>query len=280
MKESFYFFLIFLGTGMMVNIPLSGRFCGDESFIGYYGDKERALIVRLKAHVYKLGYEIGDRSVFKHEELTQTEKYITEELSSFGYNVGFQSYNTYNKRVKNIIATKKGTGKPEEVVIVGAHYDTCFNPGADDNASGVAGLLELARLLFDTELKRTIKFIAFVNEEPPFFKSQEMGSYVYAQQARKNKEDIKAAIILESIGYYSQAPNSQNYPPFLGMFYPNQGNFICVVGNFSSSWLVKRIVTIFKNNSKFSIESFVGPSFIPGVDFSDNCRFGKKGILP
>jgi Zn-dependent M28 family amino/carboxypeptidase len=235
------------------------------------------LVERLKHHVYKLAHQIGERSVFKYEELEEAARYITREFESFGYEVEFQNYSVYGKKTRNIIITREGGERPDEIVIVGAHYDTCFNPGADDNASGIAGLLELARFFSTRDTNRTIKFIAFVNEEPPFFKSKDMGSYVYARQARKNREDIKAVIILESIGYYRDEPNSQSYPPLLGMFYPNRGNFICVVGNFSSRWLVKRIVSIFKKKSQFPIESFIGPSFVPGVDFSDNWSFWQAG---
>ncbi|MBU4376222.1 MAG: M28 family peptidase [Candidatus Omnitrophica bacterium] len=125
-----------------------------------------------------------------YERLEEAAEYITKDFKSIGYDVEFQEYDLMNKRVKNIIAIKIGTQRPDEIVIVGAHYDTCFNPGADDNASAVAGLLELARFMYDKKRDCTIRFIAFVNEEPPFFKTDEMGSSVYARAARSRRDTI------------------------------------------------------------------------------------------
>lgn len=232
---------------------------------------------RLKSHVYKLAHEIGDRSIFRHERLAKAAGYITQTFTSLGYTVEFQNYSVSERKVKNIIVTKLGVKTPEEIVIVGAHYDTCFNPGADDNASGVAGLLELARFMSDKQTNRSIKFIAFVNEEPPFFKTENMGSRVYAKAAKAKGENIKGVIILESIGYYSDKPHSQRYPPFFGLFYPNKGNFIAVVGNLPSRWIVKKVVSNFKKETRFPIESITTFGFIPGVDFSDHWSFWKEG---
>ena len=193
----------------------------------------------LESHVRRLSEDIGDRSVFNYNALQEAQQYIAEQLSSFGYNVEFQDYTISDKPTKNIIALKEGSKNPQEIIIIGAHYDTCFNPGADDNASAVAGLLELARSLYSKETKRSIKFIAFVNEEPPFFHTEEMGSRVYVKAAKKRGEDIRGALILEMIGYYSDKPHSQRYPPLFGLFYPNKGNFIGVVkmsNNINSSF--------------------------------------------
>ena len=239
--------------------------------------KNSQLTQILKSHVYKLAHEIGDRSIFRYEKLDEAARYITQTFNSFGYNVEFQEYNVSNTTAKNIIATKIGVKTPEEIIIVGAHYDTCFNPGADDNASAVAGLLELARFISDKRTNRSIKFIAFVNEEPPFFKTEDMGSRVYARAAKKRKDDIKAVLILKSIGYYSDSLYSQRYPPFFGLFYPNRGNFIAIVGNLRSRWLVKKVVSNFKKETQFPIESIATFGFIPGVDFSDHWSFWKEG---
>lgn len=241
------------------------------------GEGNAQLIKNLKSHVYKLSHEIGDRSMFKYDKLEEAKDYIAGEFTSFGYNVEFQKYTLFNKTAQNIIASKVGINKPEEIVIVGAHYDTCFNPGADDNGSAVAGLLQLARFMSNKEAGRTIKFIAFVNEEPPFFKTKDMGSYVYVREAKAKGENIKAVIILEMIGYYTNKPNSQRYPPFLGLFYPNKGNFICAIGNFPSRELVKEVIKGFKKQAQFPIESFTGPGIIQGVDFSDHWSFWKEG---
>lgn len=240
-------------------------------------EENNQLVKILKSHVYRLAQEIGERSVFKYEKLNEAAEYITEQFRLYGYDVEFQDYTVLNKTVKNIIAIKTGVKSPDEIIIVAAHYDSCFNPGADDNASGVAALLELASSISGKQIGRSIKFIAFVNEEPPFFKTENMGSLVYAREAKAKGENIGAVLALEMIGYYSDRPNSQRYPPIFGLFYPNKGNFICIVGNFHSRKLVKEIVSTFRRNTQFPIESVVTLAFVPGVDFSDHWSFWQQG---
>jgi Zn-dependent M28 family amino/carboxypeptidase len=260
-------------------VIVKGSTCGWRFWGGSMMDsqEDNPLAKKLENHVYKLAEDIGERSVYKYERLDETARYIQAQFDSFGYNVEFQDYILLNRTVKNIIATKIGKEAPEEIIIVGAHYDSCFNPGADDNASAVAGLIELARFMADKSTRRSIKFIAFVNEEPPFFKTEDMGSRRYTRAAKARQEDIKAVLILEMIGYYSDKANSQQYPPLFGLFYPNKGNFIAVVGNLSSRWLVKKIVSDFKSRTSFPIESVVAFSFVPGVDFSDHWSFWQAG---
>jgi len=215
--------------------------------------------------------------MFSYTKLENTAQYIVKQFASYGYEVAFHEYTVYNKIARNIIVSHTGDTHPEEIILVGAHYDTCFNPGADDNASGIAGLLTLADIIRQKNTNRTIQFVAFVNEEPPFFKTKDMGSRVFAKKARKSGENIKAIIILEMIGYYSHAIHSQRYPPLLGFFYPNKANFICAVGNWQSQKLVKYICSRFRHHTHFPIESYVGPGFVPGVDFSDHWSFWKEG---
>ncbi len=137
---------------------------------------------RLKDYVYILSNEIGNRDALSdYKNLLSAADYITDEFKKYGYEVSFQEYKAWGKMVKNIIAVKKGSDYPEEIVVIGAHYDSCRNPGADDNASGIAGLLELARMCSKVPRKKTIEFIAFVNEEPPFFQTKDMGSLVFAR---------------------------------------------------------------------------------------------------
>lgn len=240
--------------------------------------RDEKLPERLKTHVVKLSEEVGERSIFRYPELTKAADYITESFQNLGYSVEFQEYTLDGKVSRNIIVEKRGNKKPDEIVIIGAHYDTCFNPGANDNASGVAGLLELARLLASEENNITIRFIAFANEEPPFFKTKDMGSFVYARKAREKQENIKAAVILEMIGYYTDKPFSQRYPLFLGPFYPHRANFIAVVGNLTNRRLVKQVTNDFRKHSQFPIKSVVLFDFIPGVDFSDHWSFWQFGF--
>lgn len=241
---------------------------------------ERYLAKILESHVYQLAHEIGERSINRYEALNEAAKYITEQFCSFGYNVEFQSYNILGKTCKNILVTKLGAEKPNEIIIVGAHYDSYSNPGADDNASGIASLIELARFMSNKKTKCTIRFVAFVNEKPPFYKTENMGSMVYTRKAENKGEDIKASLIMDMIGYYSDKINSQHYPPLFSLFYlfdSNKGNYLCVVGNFKSRRLAKKVVSDFKSHSQFPIESLVTFQFVRGVELSDHWSFWQAG---
>ncbi len=238
--------------------------------------KDSVLPERLKKHVVKLSDEIGDRSVFNYDNLQKAAGYLEKEFLLYGYSLEFQKYTVNNRETRNIIARKTGIKFPNEVIIIGAHYDSCFNPGADDNASGIAGLLEVARMAANQDVDRTIEFVAFVNEEPPFFKTEEMGSRIYAKRARVENKNIKAVIVFDLIGFYSNKPFSQRYPVILGLFFPNKGNFIGAFGNFKSRYLVSEITKIFRRNSSFPIAS-IALGFIPGIDFSDHWSFWKEG---
>ena len=235
------------------------------------------LPVNLKKHVQMLSDEIGDRNIDKYESLLKAQEYIREFFSKLPLEVELQKYAVTKIEVNNIIATKKGSSESDEIIVVGAHYDSCYTPGADDNASGVAGLLEIAETLSKEQTQRTIKFIAFVNEEPPFFKTEDMGSIIYARDAKKRGEKIKLAVILEMLGYFTDKPFSQKYPPFLGPFYPNRGNFVAVVGNFSSRHFVKGFINDFKSATSLPIESLSIAGIIPGADLSDHWSFWKTG---
>jgi Zn-dependent M28 family amino/carboxypeptidase len=244
---------------------------GEDSFM-------ENLEKNLRIHVEKLALEIGERNFRMYEKLQQAAEYIAYEFKKYGYKYELQEYYLRTKQYKNIIATHYGVSQPDRVIIIGAHYDSVWgSPGADDNGSGVAGLLELARLISHEKTSKSVKFIAFVNEEPPFFRTKWMGSNVYVRQAYSKKEVIDAMLCLESIGYFSQREGSQNYPPFFNFFYPNKGNFIAIVGNLKSKSLVKEVVESFRKNSDFPIESVATFGFIPGVDFSDHLSFWKYG---
>lgn len=240
--------------------------------------KDKALPERIKGHVFKLSAEIGNRSVFDYDKLEESAEYIVHEFSRIGYKVELQEFTANGRKVSNIIALKSGRQKAGEIIVIGAHYDTCFNPGADDNASAVAVLIELAKSAAGQNYKRTIEFVAFVNEEPPFYRTAEMGSLVYARKAKEERKDIKGAIILETIGYYSDKFCSQRYPLLLGLFYPNAGDFITVVGNYRLREYVGKVTKQLKKYCRFPVRSIALFDFITGVDFSDHWSFWQVGF--
>lgn len=233
---------------------------------------------RLRGHVDMLAGRIGERNYMKMRALDSAAEYIKLTLESVGYATREQTYVAGGATFRNIEAVKNGRTLPNEIVVVGGHYDSVVgSPGADDNASGTAAMLELARLLKDRPTDRTVRFVAFVNEEPPFFFTEEMGSLRYARAARARGDTIVAVLSMESMGYYSDQPGSQRYPPVLGSFYPDRGNFIGVVGNVGSRSLVRRVVSDFRQYASFPSAGSAAPQQIPGVSWSDQWSFWKVG---
>ncbi len=233
----------------------------------------------LKKTVHVLSSEIGSRGYLQITSLEKTADYITTELTSYGYKVLFQKYRFKGNTYKNIIAEIRGEKAPEKIIVIGAHYDTVMEtPGADDNASGIAGLLELARLFNNHSLHRTVRFIAFALEEPPAFRSKFMGSYVYAGDLKEKGEDIEGMICLEMIGYFTDMPESQYFPlSFFRWFYSDKGDFIALVSNPQSKKFLLKVKDAFKKGSDLPVESIAALSIVPGVDFSDHRSFWNFG---
>ncbi|UUZ66747.1 M28 family metallopeptidase [Polaromonas sp. P2-4] len=237
-----------------------------------------ALTERLQAHVRKLAGEIGERNVFHPHALRAAADYLRAQWASQGYQVMSQSYEAYRVRSENLEVTLPGASRPEEIIVIGAHYDSVSgSPGANDNASGVAALLELSRTLARAQPTCTVRFVAFVNEESPFFARGEMGSTVYAKAARARGDNIRLMVSLEMLGYYSDAPHSQHYPPLLGFFYPDRANFIGFVSNFASRRPLREWVAAFRSHSDFPAESLATFEFVPGVAWSDHLSFWREG---
>ena len=243
------------------------------------GNAERTgLRTRLEAIVRMLAETIGPRSYRDTTNLAAAADFITASLEASGYEVSFQSYEAKGRSYRNIIAERRGIEQPDRVLIVGAHYDTMDGtPGADDNASGVAVLLELARQQAETRFRKTVRFVAFTLEEAPFFRSRLMGSRVYANSLKERGEQIDGMISLEMVGYFSQEKNSQSFPLFwLRWKYPTTGNFITVVSNSDSEPLQRRVHDGLKAHMALPVEMFTGPWWIPGVDLSDHSSFWKE----
>ncbi len=243
-------------------------------------DGEKALSQALRRDVEKLATEIGLRSVGEqYDALKRAEQFITESFAEAGYQVRRQEYDVDGKSCANLEATLTGTTRPDELFVVGAHYDSASPaPGADDNATGVAGVLALARGLSGAKLNRSIRFVAFVNEEPPYFQKETMGSLVYAREQHHKGEKIVGAMVLEMLGYYSDEPNSQRYPPTFNLFYPSVGNFIAFVGNIDSRSLLHDVIESFRSTTAFPSEGTAAPNSIRGVGFSDHWSFWQIDV--
>jgi Zn-dependent M28 family amino/carboxypeptidase len=236
------------------------------------------LVERLQTHIDTLAGDIGERNIYHFEALSAAVQYLTETFQSFGYTPAVQSFTVQGKTVNNLEVIIEGSTLSDEIVVIGAHYDSVRgSPGANDNASGVAALLELARMARSQEFSRTVRFVTFVNEEPPFFYTKAMGSVQYAERAALLKERIIAMVSLETIGYYSEQENSQFYPFPFEYFYPSKANFIGFVGNLKSRQLVRQTISSFRSHAKFPSEGVAAPGWMMGVGWSDHWSFWKAG---
>jgi Zn-dependent M28 family amino/carboxypeptidase len=239
-------------------------------------DRKEVLIENLYKHVEYLSVNIGDRHLWKDHSLNKTADYIESAFASYGYSVWRQTYSCYGRSVSNLITEK--TGMDKGTVVIGAHYDTVpGSPGADDNASAVAGLLELARLLKESSNTKPLLFVAFVNEEPPCFGSYNMGSMVYAKELKEQGISVDVMVSLEMIGYFSPE-RIQAYPlPGMSLFYPKMANYIGVVGNFHSSKYVSFFKKGIRKHSSIDSRSLTAPEFFGGINLSDNYSFWHHG---
>lgn len=234
--------------------------------------------LQLRAHVRMLAETIGERNLWRHGALERAADYIFGNLAANGYAPRRQTYEISRLPVSNIDAALAGALRSAEILVVGAHYDTVNDcPGANDNATGVAAMLELARRFAGHPRPRTIRFAAFVNEEPPFFKTGQMGSLVYARAARERREQVIGMLSLETMGYYSESPGSQRYPAPVAMLYPDVGNFIGFVSNIRSARLLLKARRAFKCRTRFPLQSAALPDVIPGVGWSDQWAFWQAG---
>jgi hypothetical protein len=266
---------VLLIHGAMIRMP-------GKSYAGEFAPldrREQAIRASLEHHVRVLGAEIGERHLLgRKEQLDRAAAYIESELRAAGHEVESQWYEVRGDRVRNLDATIPGESRPDRFVVVGAHYDSAEGaPGANDNGSAVAAVLELARIMRNDRPASSLRFAAFVNEEPPWFQTDDMGSVRYARRCRERGEDISAMLSIETIGYYSGEPGSQQYPPPLSLAYPDTGTFIGFVGNLGSGGLVRRCVELFRERCEFPSEGASLPSFLPGIGWSDHWSFWQHG---
>lgn len=260
------------GTSYLTSVPGKPH----DGALPALESKEATTAARLKAHVTAIASK--PHNVEHYDELEKAARYIESELTALGYKPVAQSYEADSKTVRNIEAVIEPSdpSKSRGTIVLGAHYDSYGNaPGANDNGTGTAAVLELARLLSDIHGKTDtrIRLVLFTNEEPPYFKTPEMGSYRYAKLLAERREPIIGMISLETLGCFTDEPGSQHYPPPLGMLYPSKGNFIAFVGMIGSRDLVQALIGSFRSHTAFPTVGGVAPGFIPGIDWSDHWSF-------
>ena len=244
---------------------------------------EQTLMERLQAHVQTLAGDIGERNIWRPAALNDAAQYIGDQWNRQGYEVKRLTYQISGVSYPNLEVTRDGDVRRREILLVGAHYDSVLgSPGANDNASGVAALLEISRKFTAMDPAMTIRFVAFVNEEAPFFMSDQQGSMVYAGLARDHGDNIRLMASLETIGWYSNRPGSQRYPPLFELFYPDRANFIGMVSDFRSRAVMRRLAQAFRAHSDFPLQTAATFRFIPGVSWSDHRSFwhyGYQGVM-
>ncbi|MFZ2657892.1 MAG: M28 family peptidase [Victivallales bacterium] len=259
-----------------------------------YSDEETRLSAALKADVEHIAGTIGPRNFLNYGNLVLTADFIGKTFKDAGYEPRRMSYVADESLISswrgapkndsliysNIEVELRGTKYPDEIIVIGAHYDSPPVDGckaANDNGSGLAAALELAKSFAGKNQERTLRFLAFANEEPPYFWTPGMGSLVYAKSCRDKKENIVGMFSLETIGYYSDDEGSQNYPYPMNYFYPSRGNFIAFVSNVSSMPFMRKSIGIFRENTKFPSEGAALPGLVPGVGWSDHWSFWQMG---
>lgn len=240
--------------------------------------RQTADAARLQAHVDTLAGQLAPRDWRHTNNLEQCAEYIARHFREAGAAVEFQPFETYEGRYRNVIG-RFAPGK-RQAVVVGAHYDACeTTPGADDNASGVAVLLEVAALLGRSPPDREVELVAYTLEEPPFFRTRWMGSAVHAQSLAKRTQPVAGVIVLEMVGCFRDDIGSQTYPlPLFQLIYPSRGNFIGVVGAWQQGDWVKRIKLAMKGSTDLPVYSIRAPKAVPGVDYSDHLNYWACGI--
>jgi Zn-dependent M28 family amino/carboxypeptidase len=232
---------------------------------------------RLRVHVETIAGELGPRDVDHPDGLGRVAAYVEARLRDVALEVAEQAYEARGRTYRNVIA-RFGPDTAERIV-VGAHYDTAGPlPGADDNASGVAGLLELARLLTLRPPPLRIELVAFALEEPPAFATCQMGSAVHADSVARENARVRLMISLEMIGYFTDAPGSQQFPaPGLSLLYPGAGNFIAIVGKLGQGRVVRAVRRAMRAATPLPVESIAAPRMLPGVDLSDQRSYWDRG---
>jgi hypothetical protein len=232
----------------------------------------------LRRDVTTLASSIGERNLDRPQALDAAADFVERSFLEAGHAVARQTFQVGRHSVHNLEVGVVGEERASEIVIVGAHYDSARGtPGANDNGSGTAALLALARAFAGARPSRSVRFVAFVNEEPPWFMTSDMGSARYARRCRDRGEKVVAVLSLETLGYYSDREDSQRYPFPMSIFYPSTGDFVGFIGTVDSRHLVRQVVGSFRRHATFPSEGAAMPASTPGVEWSDHWAFGQHG---
>ncbi|MFY7804102.1 MAG: M28 family peptidase [Limnoraphis robusta] len=239
---------------------------------------EFELQMALERDIKILAKEIGERNYLNYDNLRASADFLETEFLNCGYHVQRQAYEVNDQTFENLAVEIKGSDRPDEIIVIGGHYDSVAGcPGANDNGSGAAAVLELARLFAQKTPRRTLRFVEFVNEEPPFAMTEGMGSLVYARYCKQRQDNIVGMLSLETMGYYSNELGSQRFPFPLGNFYPSTGNYVAFVTHLKSTSLVRQMVESFRRHTQFPCEGAAVPGMITGVSYSDHWSFWEQG---
>jgi Zn-dependent M28 family amino/carboxypeptidase len=261
-------------------VRCEGRWAGEPAEVRRAAELPR-MEREIRDDVHFLAVEIGERNLrddTRHQALTRAGEWIRGRLEGLGHRVAEQVLEVKGRKVSNLEVEIPGRTAPSEIVIVSAQHDTLpGSPGANNNASGEAVLLQLAALLRDAAPDRTVRLVTFTTEEDPWFGTADMGSLHYARRSRDRGEDIRAMISLDSIGYYLHEPGSQRLPIPFSWIYPDRGDFLAFIGNFGSRGAVIAATRGFHKGSAFPIEAGLSPEWVDGATWSDHSSFWKFG---
>jgi Peptidase family M28 len=242
-------------------------------------DVDPQLPKRLEAHVRKLVLDFAPRSHSHFVQLNNASAYIHTELSQHTPHAVFQGYRANGIGYRNVVA--RFGPDTEEMIVIGAHYDSYGElPAADDNASGVAGLIELAQMLSKVSLNKRVELVAYTLEEPPYFRTEFMGSAIHAKSLKTANKRVSLMLSLECIGFFSDAENSQDFPvSAMGALYPTTGNFIALVGHYREGTLSRRVRETMRAATTLPVHSINAPAFVAGIDFSDHLNYWNEGFV-
>ena len=231
----------------------------------------------LQEHVRAISEQYSPRDYASTGNLDACAQYIIEQCKKTRAGLRVQQYEANGRTYRNIVA-RFGSGN-DNLIVVGAHYDACgHTPGADDNASGVAGLLELARLLDQHPTGQNVELVAYTLEEPPYFRTAGMGSYQHAAALKESGATVRGVIVLEMIGHFSDQPGSQRYPlPILRAFYPGRGDYIAIAGRIDQWRFLREFKSGMKGATPLPVWSVSAPAALPGLDFSDHLNYWPHG---